>query len=179
MQRSNARRAVADRRSARRDGLRRAGQLLLRATSTAASSSCASRTPIRRAAPPRASARSCRRCAGAASTGTKAPTSAARTARTARASVLAIYREYAERLLAAGHAFKCFCTPQRLEEMRVAQRAAGEPSRYDGLCRYAIRPKRSRGAKRPASPTSCGMRRSRSRRLRRRRSAPRADRVRV
>jgi glutamyl-tRNA synthetase len=47
----------------------------------------------------------------------------------------AIYREYAQRLLASGHAFKCFCTPQRLEEMRVAQRAAGQPSRYDGLCR--------------------------------------------
>ena len=47
----------------------------------------------------------------------------------------AIYREYADRLLADGHAFKCFCTPQRLEEMRVAQRAAGQPSRYDGLCR--------------------------------------------
>ena len=47
----------------------------------------------------------------------------------------AIYREYADKLLASGHAFKCFCTPQRLEEMRVAQRAAGLPSRYDGLCR--------------------------------------------
>ncbi|MGB8909763.1 MAG: glutamate--tRNA ligase [Candidatus Cybelea sp.] len=47
----------------------------------------------------------------------------------------AIYREYADKLLASGHAFKCFCTPQRLEEMRVAQRAAGQPSRYDGLCR--------------------------------------------
>ncbi len=47
----------------------------------------------------------------------------------------AIYREYAGKLLASGHAFKCFCTPQRLEEMRVAQRAAGQPSRYDGLCR--------------------------------------------
>jgi glutamyl-tRNA synthetase len=45
-----------------------------------------------------------------------------------------IYREYAAKLLASGHAFKCFCTPARLEEMRVAQRAAGQPSRYDGLC---------------------------------------------
>jgi glutamyl-tRNA synthetase len=45
-----------------------------------------------------------------------------------------IYRRYVNELLAAGHAFKCFCTPQRLEEMRVAQRAAGQPSRYDGLC---------------------------------------------
>src|SRR5579863_3314518 len=32
-----------------------------------------------------------------------------------------IYRRYADELLDAGHAFKCFCTPQRLEEMRVAQ----------------------------------------------------------
>jgi glutamyl-tRNA synthetase len=45
-----------------------------------------------------------------------------------------IYQEYAGKLLAAGNAFKCFCTPQRLEEMRVAQRAAGRPSRYDGAC---------------------------------------------
>ncbi|MBV8116671.1 MAG: glutamate--tRNA ligase [Candidatus Eremiobacteraeota bacterium] len=45
-----------------------------------------------------------------------------------------IYRRYVDRLLEAGHAFKCFCTPQRLEEMRVAQRAGGQPSRYDGLC---------------------------------------------
>lgn len=46
----------------------------------------------------------------------------------------AIYRRYVDELLSAGHAFKCFCTPVRLEEMRVAQRAAGKPSRYDGLC---------------------------------------------
>jgi glutamyl-tRNA synthetase len=46
----------------------------------------------------------------------------------------AIYRRYVDELLAAGHAFKCFCTPQRLEEMRIAQRAAGAPPRYDGLC---------------------------------------------
>jgi glutamyl-tRNA synthetase len=46
----------------------------------------------------------------------------------------AIYRRYVDELLSAGHAFKCFCTPSRLEEMRVAQRAAGRPSRYDGLC---------------------------------------------
>jgi glutamyl-tRNA synthetase len=45
-----------------------------------------------------------------------------------------IYAKYAGELLAAGNAFKCFCTPERLEEMRVAQRAAGRPSRYDGLC---------------------------------------------
>lgn len=45
-----------------------------------------------------------------------------------------IYRRYVAQLLAEGHAFKCFCTPERLEEMRVAQRAGGKPPRYDGLC---------------------------------------------
>ena len=45
-----------------------------------------------------------------------------------------IYREYVQKLLDAGNAFKCFCTPQRLDEMRAAQRASKLPSRYDGLC---------------------------------------------
>ncbi len=46
----------------------------------------------------------------------------------------AIYQEYVQKLLDAGHAFKCFCTPQRLEEMREAQKAAKQPPHYDGLC---------------------------------------------
>ena len=46
----------------------------------------------------------------------------------------AIYTKYIDELLAAGNAFECFCSPERLEEMRVAQRAAKQPSRYDGLC---------------------------------------------
>lgn len=46
----------------------------------------------------------------------------------------AIYKQYVQQLLDSGHAFKCFCTPARLDDMRVAQRAAGKPSRYDGLC---------------------------------------------
>jgi glutamyl-tRNA synthetase len=45
-----------------------------------------------------------------------------------------IYGERARRLLDDGHAFKCFCTPERLEEMRVAQRAAHQPPHYDGHC---------------------------------------------
>ena len=48
-----------------------------------------------------------------------------------------IYAKYVTQLLEAGHAFKCYCTPERLEEMRVAQRAAGLPSRYDGHCLHA------------------------------------------
>ena len=46
----------------------------------------------------------------------------------------AIYREYAERLLKDGSAFRCFCTEERLEEMRKQQRAAGRNAGYDGLC---------------------------------------------
>jgi glutamyl-tRNA synthetase len=45
-----------------------------------------------------------------------------------------IYREHVQRLLESGDAFRCFCTAERLEEMRVAQRAAKEPPRYDGHC---------------------------------------------
>jgi glutamyl-tRNA synthetase len=46
----------------------------------------------------------------------------------------AIYREHVDRLLAEGHAFRCFCTAERLEEMRQAQRLAKRPPRYDGTC---------------------------------------------
>ncbi len=45
-----------------------------------------------------------------------------------------IYREHVQRLLDDGNAFKCFCTPERLDDMRAAQRASKLPSRYDGLC---------------------------------------------
>jgi glutamyl-tRNA synthetase len=45
-----------------------------------------------------------------------------------------IYQAYARQLLEQGDAFQCFCTAQRLEEMRTAQRAAGENPRYDGRC---------------------------------------------
>jgi glutamyl-tRNA synthetase len=45
-----------------------------------------------------------------------------------------VYRDHVERLLRDGHAFRCFCTPGRLEEMRIAQRAAQQPPRYDGYC---------------------------------------------
>lgn len=45
-----------------------------------------------------------------------------------------IYRPYVDRIVEAGHGFKCFCTPERLEQMREAQRAAGKQPKYDGLC---------------------------------------------
>jgi glutamyl-tRNA synthetase len=45
-----------------------------------------------------------------------------------------IYRKYANQLLDAGHAFRCFCTPERLAKMREEQKAAGTRPGYDGLC---------------------------------------------
>jgi len=47
---------------------------------------------------------------------------------------LAYYARYANELLAAGHAFKCFCTPERLEAVRQEQRRMGKPPGYDGRC---------------------------------------------
>jgi glutamyl-tRNA synthetase len=40
-----------------------------------------------------------------------------------------------EKLLAAGAAYPCFCTPEELERERAAQHAAGRPPRYSGRCR--------------------------------------------
>ena len=45
-----------------------------------------------------------------------------------------IYAEHVERLLAEGHAFHCFCTKERLDQVRSAQMSAGETTRYDGNC---------------------------------------------
>jgi glutamyl-tRNA synthetase len=44
--------------------------------------------------------------------------------------------EVAEKLLEAGHAYKCFATPEELQAMREAQRAAKQPLRYDGRWRH-------------------------------------------
>ncbi|QPD00082.1 glutamate--tRNA ligase [Qipengyuania soli] len=41
------------------------------------------------------------------------------------------HAEVAHQLLAAGHAYKCFATPEELEAMREQQRAAKLPLRYD------------------------------------------------
>ncbi|MFZ5747328.1 MAG: glutamate--tRNA ligase [Pseudomonadota bacterium] len=45
------------------------------------------------------------------------------------------HAEVANTLLAAGHAYKCFATPEELTALREEQRAAGKPIRYDGRWR--------------------------------------------
>src|SRR6185503_18578744 len=48
---------------------------------------------------------------------------------------LHLYTSYANELLAAGHAYYCFCSPQKLESDRRADLAAGRPPKYHGTCR--------------------------------------------
>jgi glutamyl-tRNA synthetase len=48
---------------------------------------------------------------------------------------MAIYADVARRLQDAGHAYRCYCTAEELEQRREAARAAGRPSGYDGRCR--------------------------------------------
>ncbi|HEY8595723.1 MAG TPA: glutamate--tRNA ligase [Devosiaceae bacterium] len=45
------------------------------------------------------------------------------------------HAEVAEELLARGHAYKCYCSPEELAEMRETARAKGLPPRYDGRWR--------------------------------------------
>ncbi len=44
---------------------------------------------------------------------------------------LPLYRAAVQRLLDEGLAYHCYCTPAELDEMRAAQRAAGQAPRYD------------------------------------------------
>lgn len=46
------------------------------------------------------------------------------------------YNEIIERLLAEGHAYRCNCSRERLDELREAQMARKEKPRYDGRCRH-------------------------------------------
>lgn len=45
------------------------------------------------------------------------------------------HAEVARQLLEAGHAYKCYATPEELEAMRAEQRANKQPMRYDGRWR--------------------------------------------
>lgn len=48
---------------------------------------------------------------------------------------LDIYKDYIDRLLESDNAYYCFCSKERLEEVRETQKANGETPRYDGKCR--------------------------------------------
>ncbi|KAI1094597.1 hypothetical protein F5B19DRAFT_443958 [Rostrohypoxylon terebratum] len=47
---------------------------------------------------------------------------------------LAMYSQYANQLLEAGRAYRCFCTPEELDQMRSFNIQEGNPSIYNGRC---------------------------------------------
>ena len=52
---------------------------------------------------------------------------------------LPLYREYAEQLIAAGRAYRCYCSEEELETQRQEFLAKGELPRYNGKC-YHLSP---------------------------------------
>ncbi len=46
-----------------------------------------------------------------------------------------IYNKYAEELIENGYAYYCFCSKERLDDVKNQQKADGKIPRYDGLCR--------------------------------------------
>src|SRR3954471_4344036 len=54
------------------------------------------------------------------------------------------YPPYAQRLIDDGHAYLCWCSTERLAEMREAQQKAKLPTGYDRLCYGKTRDERSR-----------------------------------
>lgn len=48
----------------------------------------------------------------------------------------AIYKKYSDELVAKGHAFPCFCSADRLDQVRAEQMAKKETPRYDGHCMH-------------------------------------------
>jgi glutamyl-tRNA synthetase len=53
------------------------------------------------------------------------------------------YRPVVDELLASGHAYHCWCSPERLAEMRAEQQRAKQPTGYDRLCLGKTREERS------------------------------------
>ncbi|MFZ4632405.1 MAG: glutamate--tRNA ligase [Patescibacteria group bacterium] len=48
---------------------------------------------------------------------------------------LSIYKKYIDQLINTKKAYRCFCSEERLTDMRLAQEARKEAPRYDRLCR--------------------------------------------
>lgn len=55
----------------------------------------------------------------------------------------ALYQQYASQLIESGHAYRCYCTPERLDAMRKEQQAQKLPPRYDHHCRYLTEEQRA------------------------------------
>ena len=53
-----------------------------------------------------------------------------------RREAVGIYREYAEKLIKEGFAYRCYCTPEELDESRKKALAEKRLPKYEGLCRH-------------------------------------------
>lgn len=65
---------------------------------------------------------------------------------------VSIYQSHAQQLLQEGHAYVCYCSPKRLEEMRREQERRGEPPGYDSRCRGLSRAEAERYEDQGISP---------------------------
>ena len=46
-----------------------------------------------------------------------------------------LYKEYAEKLLASGDLYRCYCSEERIADLRKEQESSGRPTGYDRKCR--------------------------------------------
>ena len=58
---------------------------------------------------------------------------------------LSVYQSYAEKLLDAGKAYRCYCTTEELEARRKEAQSQGRVYRYEGTCRNRFDPSTSSG----------------------------------
>jgi len=66
---------------------------------------------------------------------------------------LELYRRYARDILEKGQAYRCYCTPEELEEKRKRFLARGIPPKYDGRCRH-LTPEEERSFQEAGRPAS-------------------------
>ena len=55
-----------------------------------------------------------------------------------------LYQAFARQLIDEGHAYECYCTPERLTEMRKRQQEQKQPPKYDERCRNLSDEERAR-----------------------------------
>jgi len=56
---------------------------------------------------------------------------------------LPLYQKYARQLVEQGHAYECWCSPERLEQMRAEQMRNKKPPGYDRMCLGKTREERA------------------------------------
>ncbi len=67
---------------------------------------------------------------------------------------LKLYHEAAERLVAQGNAYYCYCSSERLKEMRAEQQRRKQPPGYDRRCRHLTDEERAEREAEGAPPRS-------------------------